>query len=191
MRLLSMRCPSCGGIIDGGAMGGVVTCEYCGSRFALDEEEANVFAKSMSPESEDEIDDGESSSLSMTESAEQACSAFLAHRDNGSSFRSSTKIIRGLNIGDDRVFLIHDDTFMKSGKNGFAITDRGIYCRDMGEDPDFVSWSEFGKMAKPHLEDSHIYSNGITVCYFTDSSETRPYLLELYEKLHRHAKKNC
>lgn len=39
----------------------------------------------------------------------------------------------------EEIFLIHDDTMMHSGKNGFAITDHGFYCRKLWEETTFIS----------------------------------------------------
>jgi topoisomerase-4 subunit B len=49
------------------------------------------------------------------------------------------------------VSFIHDDTLFKSGKNGFAITERGIYCRPMGEAALFYTWDKFSNLPKPEL----------------------------------------
>ena len=182
MKLVDMRCPACGGIIARNSKGKMVTCEYCGSRYMLDDEEDEAFREEVA---EDEYE--EDSSLSMAEYAEQACADFLASFDNG-SFKETRKIVRGLDVGDgEDIYLIHDDTFMKSGKNGFAITDRGLYCRELAEEATFTDWHAFARLDDPCLDGSYVRCASKSVCYFTDDSDMMPELLNLYRKLHRHA----
>jgi len=44
---------------------------------------------------------------------------------------------------NERVLLAHDDTLWKTGKNGFVLTDRGIYCCFMDGTPTFTDWATF------------------------------------------------
>lgn len=186
MKLLDLRCPSCGGIIGQSNSGRIVICEYCGSRFALDDEEANLFAEdTVSAREEDPAD-----LPSMVEFAESACTKFIDDFGTGDSFRNTPKILRGLGIvNSERVFLIHDDTIMKSGKNGFAITERGLYCRELAEERTFHDWESFAKLGQPKRDSSCIVCDDKSVCYFTDSSDIMPELKELYRSLHSHARK--
>ena len=188
MQLLDMRCPACGGVIDQRITGKIITCEYCGSRFALDDDEASAFIESP----DDEYENEPASSLSMVDFAAEACEQFLLRSGKEDSFRSTQKILRGLDVasGDD-VFLIHDDTFMKSGKNGFAIADSGLYCREMGEKATFHDWATFAKLDAPELDGCYIRCNGVAVCYFTDDNDLLPNLLDLYQRLYRHAKQRA
>jgi hypothetical protein len=120
VQLVDLKCPACGGIISQRITSRMITCEYCNSRFALDDDEADAFIEDDEEYYEEE--DEAASSLSMADFAAQACEDFLDEVGNSSSFNSSPKILRGLEVGDEEVFLIHDDTLFKSGKNGFAIT---------------------------------------------------------------------
>ena len=53
-------------------------------------------------------------------------------------FRSCLKI-----PDNEEIYLAHDDTILKSGKNGFALCGQGIYTRELWGTPQFVSWEEF------------------------------------------------
>lgn len=184
MQFIEMKCPACGGIIDQKITSRMVTCEYCGSRFALDGDEADALIEDVYDGYEEE----ESSSLSMVDYAAEVCEEFAAEYGDSGSFRSSPKILRGLGVADgEDVFLIHDDTFMKSGKNGFAITERGLYCRELAEGATFHDWSSFAKMSEPDLEDSCVKCGHSSVCYFTDDSDLMGPLLDVYLKLYKHA----
>lgn len=188
MRLLDLRCPSCGGIIGQGALAKVMVCEYCGSRFALDDDEASMIMDSPDDVPEDEP----ASSLSMEDFAAEACAEFLNELDDDDSFQSAPKILRGLGVDPaENVFLIHDDTFLKSGKNGFAITENGLYCRELGEQATFRDWASFAKMKEPDLDGCYIRCGSHSVCYFTDSNSLLPDLLDLYQKLYKHAKRRA
>ncbi len=182
MKLVDMKCSACGATITRSLTSNMVICEYCGSRYLLDDDEEDILQE-VSAYNELE----EARSLSIAEYAEQACANFLAGFDNG-SFRETRKILRGLGVGDgENVFLIHDDTFMKSGKNGFAITDRGLYCREMSEEATFTDWQAFANLEEPVLDDCYIRCSGKSVCYYTDDNDLLPELMRLYWKLQRHA----
>ncbi len=79
----------------------------------------------------------------------------------------------------------------KSGKNGFAITRDGLYCREIIErSSHFISWKDLAEGDELELDDSYIRLDGMSVCYFTDDSDVlKDGLLKLYQKLHNHARK--
>ncbi len=191
MQIVVVNCPACGGSYDGRLTSRFVTCEYCGTRFALSEDELNAlgFTDADDDGLDDEDLEPDTSSDPMDVFAREACEASLKGVDE-SLFASSTKIVRGLNIRDgDDIYLIHDDTLFKSGKDGFAITSSGLYCREMGErSAHFVSWSDFAQGGKPELIDSYIRQDGTSICYFSDSNDVRDdVLVPLYRRLYRHA----
>lgn len=184
MRFVDMKCPACGGPLEKKISNNMVICEYCGSRFALEGAEASLFADAL----DDAVDDSPVSDLPMPEFAAEACADFLEQNDNGSSFDSSRKILKGLEIpAGEEVYLIHDDTMFHSGKNGFAITERGLYCREMGGSSQFTSWEAFGRADFPEADDSYIKVGTKSVAYFTDDSDIFDELVPLYEKLYRQA----
>ena len=186
MQLLNVTCPSCGASVINRLNSRRVTCAYCGSQFILDGEDADGFLKTVkeSPP-EDEALDG----LSMSAFAARVCEEFLSSSDPD-RFKDTPKIRNGLGIGDgETVYLIHDDTVLKSGKNGFAVTSRGLYCRGMFEPAEFLDWNAFAKTEEPELADSYISCGRRKVCYFTDNKEVLSDLAVLYERLHRHAGK--
>lgn len=184
MELLNMTCPSCGASVTDRINSRRVTCAYCGSRLFLDGEGADGFLEAAEAAQEDEALSG----LSMPRFAQQACEEFLARTDQA-SFKDTPKIRAGLKIGDgDTVFLIHDDTLLKSGKNGFAISRKGIYCRGLYEEADFLDWAAFAKLDEPtEKTGGYIACGQRNVGYFTGSADIKGELLALFRKLHRHA----
>ena len=46
-------------------------------------------------------------------------------------------------IGDEKVLLAHDDTMFGSGKNGYILTVKGIYSRELWENVRFIDWDSF------------------------------------------------
>ena len=186
MRLMNMTCPSCGAPLSNRLGGRVVTCEYCGSKILLDGDNVNEFLEDIAQAEEDEANAG----LPMAVFAQRLCAEFLESTDQD-CFKDTQKVRRGLEIRDgDDVYLIHDDTMFHTGKNGFAITNRGLYCRGMYEPADFLDWNTFAKLDVPEEEDGYIVCRGRKVCYFTDSTSVRSDLVLLYQRLHRHAGRN-
>ena len=185
MQFIRMTCPACGGAIDDMITGRFVTCEYCGSRLVIDGENVDDFVEDIAQAREDRS----SSALSMPEFAEAACRQFLDEIWDNSYFDSSNKILRGLGIdAGENVFLIHDDTIFHSGKNGFAITERGLYCRELAESTLFFTWDDFKRMEQPKYETSYVTCGNRHVCYFTGNDDMLKELVQLYVKLHNHAK---
>ena len=195
MQIMSINCPACGGVYDGRITSRFIICEYCGTRYSLgaDELAALGFTDADGDGYDDEVDiqpneEVDMSTDPMYQFARDACAKFLdEHGNHLDSFESTRKILAGLGIGGVEVYLIHDDTMFKSGKNGFAITSAGIYCREMGDrKAHFVSWDDFVQRKAPELVDSYIRQNGTSVCYFTDNNDCRDDLLSLYQRLWRH-----
>lgn len=199
MQMITTNCPACGGAYGGRFTSRFITCEYCGTRFALSADE--LAALGFVDADGDGYDDNDQASVAkrsrsvidasgpIYEFAREECERFLAAVGD-SNFKSTNKIIKGLNInqGDD-IYLIHDDTMFKSGKNGFAITREGLYCREMGDKTaHFVSWEDFSKRKEPRLDDSYVRQDRISISYFTDDNDVRDHeLIELYQRLYDYA----
>ena len=195
MKVVVANCPACGGKYDGDIRGGVMTCAYCGAKFALESDELEAFGLNRSggavADSSDDYEEEAYEDLQpMTDFARDACDEFLNSVDD-SEFECTDKIVDGLGIGDeDEIILIHDDTLFKSGKNGFAITDYGFYCREMGDsEAHFLYWNDFADAEQPESDDSYIKVGDVSVAYYTGSSDTRSELRKLFRKLHDHATK--
>jgi len=199
MQIVMASCPACGGRYDGRITSRFVTCEYCGSRFALSPEELEALGfVDADGDGFDDNDDApktvkqfeEASSEPMTEYARKACNDFLNDRSvDQDSFESTHKIRTGLGVDGHDIYLIHDDTLFKSGKNGFAITSRGFSCREMGDGKaHFISWDDLAEGAEPTLDDSYIRQGNTSLVYFTDDSDVREGpLFKLVKKLYKHA----
>ena len=130
----------------------------------------------------------------MARFACKACAAYLdGAGDETASFKSTKKILRGLGIArDEEVYLIHDATLLKSGKDGFAITERGFYCRNMDEhEAHVVSWTELGRAERPQLDGSHVRAGTVDLVYFSGESgeDPSPALVALCQALWERARK--
>lgn len=203
MDILTTNCPACGGIYSGPITSRFIVCDYCGTRYALSKKKLRDYG--FIDEDGDGYDDrevnsnasddshrrryGSSSSAPMYEYAREACENFLEeHTAKTKLFRSTNKILRGLEVGDvDKVYLIHDDTMLHTGKDGFAITSEGVYCRGMYETPQFWRWSEFANGERPHRDSSSIYQRAHRICYLTGADELLLDLEDLYIDLWDHA----
>ena len=192
MKLISLNCPACGAAYDGPIRSGFLSCEYCGTRFMLDADELEALGVSSGKglEAADAEELAYEDLQPYEEFTREACEEFLKAVDSD-EFKCTSKIVRGLGVDDrkEEIFLIHDDTLLGSGKNGFAITDYGFYCREMG-DPEahFVAWGEFAECEKPYIDDSLIVADGVSLAYYTGNSDVRDELKSLYRKLRKHAK---
>ena len=177
-----MKCPACGAPVRGQITSRIVACEYCDTQFVLDPDMVDAI------EEVQELDEYEEYYYqwdSMAHFAADACREALNELDDD-TFSVSNKIFDGLGIDhDEDVYLIHDDSMLGRGKNGFAITEHGLYCREIAEPAAlFLDWSSFAQYDQPYIDDTYIRVNDVSICYYTDNSELMPYLLGLYDMLH-------
>ena len=194
MKIISVNCPVCNGFYGGAFTSRFITCEYCGSRFALSKDE--LTALGFEDADGDGYDDNDRPNKfkaaiptyagPLYQDARDQCSEFLDKaKSNQSKFRSTSKILRGLDItSDDDVYLIHDDTMLGSGKNGFAITESGIYCRELGDaSAHFVSWDDFKDAERPEIDGSYVRQDDVSICYFTDNKRLCNKLCDMFQRL--------
>ena len=90
---------------------------------------------------------------------EERCSAFVW--DNHEKFDyNDTKVILEFNLNDENVYLTYDSTLFKNGRNGFAITSKGIYSRELLESSNnFISYKELLKITQFYGRNNGIFSD--------------------------------
>lgn len=93
-------------------------------------------------------------------------------------------LIAGLDINDQTVFLGHDDTWMKSGKDGFAITNKELACRYIFEDVKKISYETFLKSQTLKNTSDGIFADDIRIAYCCNSAANEE-LLKLYQDIQR------
>ena len=78
-------------------------------------------------------------------SIEEICKNFLSDKENKDiNTVDNGKLRKTLKISaEEAVYLLHDDSWFGRGKNGFAITEKGIYNCELMEHAKFVPWEEF------------------------------------------------
>lgn len=78
-------------------------------------------------------------------SIEEICKNFLSDKENSDiNTVDNGKLRKTLKIAEEEaVYILHDDSWFGRGKNGFAITEKGIYCCELLEHAKFVPWEEF------------------------------------------------
>lgn len=177
-------------------------CYYYGTGVGLDEDVAKEwFTKAAEQGYEDakdyleeyysneiSIDDSDcSTSGSGTinyDSIKTACELFVMLHD-GSTYDASYKLKDTLGVLYEEVYLAHDDTLFKTGKNGFAITEGGIYCRElMSSYTNHISFKELSEASNIYYSNSYIYADGETIAYISGASDgEKQELVELFEQI--------
>ena len=96
-------------------------------------------------------------------------------------------ILSAYNIKDPIEYLSHDATLTKNGKEGFVITDCGIYFRDMFDKRPFIlKYETLVDLDNIVAQKNNVPIEGHTIPYFGDSTED---LAELLRKIRSIARK--
>ena len=112
-----------------------------------------------------------------TERMRLLCEDFAAKYPKRYSTGISNVLKTGLGLTDEKVYLSHDDTWLKSGKNGFAVTDRGFVCRNFSGNPQALSFKDFKAVKEispitSKLSDANILADEQPIVYVTGASDT-------------------
>jgi len=103
---------------------------------------------------------------------------------DGSKYDVTYALKENLGVLYEEVYLGHDDTLLKNGKNGFIIAKSGIYCRGLFESyTNHMSFEELAQADSIYVEGSSIYADGIPIAYITGVSEERNKLKDLFETI--------
>lgn len=118
------------------------------------------------------------------EMIEDLCEDFIYDHER-TKFTPNSKLITGLGIpANAQVFLGHDDTILRSGKNGFAITSEGVFCKEFLEVTDHTTWKQLSKARDIYWKDTCMYAgNNRVVYYSTATKQEKNDLIDLFEKL--------
>ena len=106
----------------------------------------------------------------------------IYHMDSFDALCSTLGIPAG-----ELVWLCHDDTWLKRGKQGFALTERGIYVKSMGYDTVFITWKQFanGRLTWDEKQPWECQVGGVPVYYCTSGTQEQKTFRAFYEDLHK------
>lgn len=162
MKRIETICQVCGGPLGISLDGKTVRCPYCESVFFIDDPnyikvQAAVTTKKKMMKSRESIADF----------VDRSCDEIMETEPE--AFRDRENIRIGLGVQDEKVYLIHDDTALGSGKYGFAITDRGFFCREpFSQKVEFTSWEKIKGGRRVRGEDYYLTQGEIHLAYFTN-----------------------
>lgn len=160
----------------------------------------NVLGKDINPADQEKTDTQEPSAVIYARdillndgkvydgsSIAEICLKFLSYEENkGIDTGRKDNIINILKIpSGDTIYLIHDDSWFKRGKNGFAITDRGVYVKDIGEAADFVPWEEFRKCKNIESKSCYVTADGRKIAYITGGDRLRSQVERLFITIYK------
>ena len=117
----------------------------------------------------------------------EICQKFLSYEENkGIDTGRKDNIINTLKIpSGDTIYLVHDDSWFKRGKNGFAVTDRGVYVKDIGEAADFVPWEEFRKCKNIESKSCYVTADGRKIAYITGGDRLKSQVERLFITIYK------
>ena len=124
----------------------------------------------------------------IMEIIQKMCSEFLT-RVGTDEFKVTEKLLNSLGIPQsEKILLAHDDTLSKSGKNGFVITEKGIYCREiLKKETTFTTFSELQQNASQIAwgDKAHalIKINNKTLTYCSVGGNTRDQIMLLLKSI--------
>ena len=160
----------------------------------------NVLGKDINPADQEKTDTQEPSAVIYARdillndgkvydgsSIAEICLKFLSYEENkGIDTGRKDNIINTLKIpSGDTIYLVHDDSWFKRGKNGFAITDRGVYVKDIGEAADFVPWEEFRKCKNIESKSCYVTADGRKIAYITGGDRLKSQVERLFITIYK------
>lgn len=112
------------------------------------------------------------------------CTAFCAEH-NANEFVSSGALRSYLGVGkDEEIYLAHDDTLFKSGKNGFVISSSGIYCKDFTGSAVHTTYEVLRNAEKIYVQGKTLVcADNNILSYYTGSSRMIAELKSLFEAI--------
>ncbi|MBR4208086.1 MAG: zinc ribbon domain-containing protein [Lachnospiraceae bacterium] len=104
------------------------------------------------------------------------CEEFLKQiSEEQGDFEVTDKLRRGLGIADsETIYLGHDDTVFKTGKNGFAITNKAFYCRTILGKTEITLIHDLKDTAEIKWDEdtpTTICINGKAIVYYTGANK--------------------
>lgn len=132
----------------------------------------------------DETTDANIDNSIAQKTVEELCEDFLSCHDK-TIFMIPDKMIPCFGIPNgEKIYIAHDDTLLKTGKNGFIITERGIYCRGMSDKQTyFTSYTNLAKVATIIIKMGEILADDNKVAYYSGSNIDRQDLLNLLKNI--------
>ena len=116
----------------------------------------------------------------LLEAIKGECELFANNHDK-EKFKITQKIIKHLGLQGE-VYLGYDSTIFKSGKNGFAITESGIYFNEIIVSKYHTSFEELSNSNKIYTSGSIIYVDEKIVAAIVDNEEKED-LKGLFERI--------
>ena len=141
MDINTQRCPNCAGQL--GMEGNKKICPF-GAEFEIDTYEADEVKETKTSYIIQEEKKIEITPEDKEKRIKDICAEFI--KCHGSEeFKITEKLIKEFKIPfGEKIYLAHDDTLRHTGKNGFVITENGIYGREIF-DPT-ATFTSFSKM---------------------------------------------
>lgn len=121
---------------------------------------------------------------------ETICENFLSYEDNrciDNAQKSRTMLIEKLQIkSTDTIYILYDASWRRSGKNGFAVTNKGVYIKEAGKSTEIMYWKDFKKCTEITRYLDTITANGQSIAYFTGPKEILLQLEVMLDAIHKY-----
>ena len=121
---------------------------------------------------------------------ETICENFLSYEDNrciDNAQKSRTMLIEKLQIKfTDTIYILYDASWRRSGKNGFAVTNKGVYIKEAGKSTEIMYWKDFKKCTEITRYLDTITANGQSIAYFTGPKEILLQLEVMLDAIHKY-----
>ena len=86
----------------------------------------------------------------------------------------------------DTIYILYDASWRRSGKNGFAVTNKGVYIKEAGKSTEIMYWKDFKKCTEITRYLDTITANGQSIAYFTGPKEILLQLEVMLDAIHKY-----
>ena len=124
-------------------------------------------------------------------SIREICNKFLSYEANqivDNARSNNLDLINNLQIYQNHnIYLIHDDTWRKNGQSGFALTEQGIYTKDLFKSAKFISWKEFQGCGSINIfGDEELIAGGKCIALLSGDRSTLLELERMFISIHEY-----
>lgn len=127
-----------------------------------------------------------SENIDFNEQIEYMCEELKKKLYKAREFEVTDNFKMTMGIADEKIYLGHDDSLFKNGKNGYVITNKGIFCREIWSNKTiFTSFTDLANTSNAIFEkDGRYYADNNLIAYHVNP-KNKNILIDFLENIRK------